>query len=63
MPTIRFETAANTAELIDAGEALEALLETRDEALDLTPALLRLLLALDEAITDAVRDGGANARA
>lgn len=56
MPTIRFETAANTAELIDAGEALEALLQTRGDAFDLSPPLLRLLLSLDEAITDALRD-------
>jgi hypothetical protein len=56
VPTIRFELAADTTELVDAGEALEALVESRAGGqLDLSPTLLRLLLALDEAIADALR--------
>lgn len=56
MPTIRFEIAAETAELMDAGEALEALIQSTGELFDVSPALLGLLLALDEAIARALDD-------
>ena len=56
MPTIRFEAAVETAELLDAGEALETLVQSGGEDLDACPALLGLLLALDEAIADTVRE-------
>lgn len=56
MPTIRFETAAETAELMDAGEALEALISSTGELFEASPALLGLLLALDEAIARALDD-------
>jgi hypothetical protein len=46
---LRVDLAA--ADLADAAEGMEAVLDASAD-LDLPPALVRLLLALDEAITD-----------
>ncbi len=55
MPTIDFTVTAQPEELLDAGEGLEALLDgPAQQWLELCPALLRLLLELDEAITAAL---------
>ncbi|HZT16151.1 MAG TPA: hypothetical protein VFA19_09395 [Gaiellaceae bacterium] len=60
MPTIDFRVTAESDELLDAGEGLGALLDgPAQQWLELCPALLRLLLELDEAIAAALREAEA----
>lgn len=54
IPVIQIEQPADARELLDAGEQLEAIIERLAD--DPCPALLHLLLALDEAITGALND-------
>lgn len=57
MATIDFRLQLAPAELAEAAEDVERLLDG-NPALDLCPACRHVLEALDDAITDAVVDGG-----
>lgn len=53
---IEFRAEAAEDELLDAGEAIDRLLARADDAeVDLCPRLTAFLLALEEAITGALR--------
>lgn len=59
MTVFDLQIAIDEQELDDAGEALEALIELQNE-LDLPPALLEVLVGLDEVIGEALRRSQAN---